>query len=127
MVLTELLRLSDCLAIWSFCWSNILRVQPKSNWTVGKRLLSSGCKTVWNSKLILSKARLNVFNGWFANCIISKELALKEAIDDVNRSRIPFPTDHFVDRTFRGSNWSLTEQLVKGWQPFMKEQLHNTG
>ena len=37
------------------------------------------------------------------------------------------PTDHFVNQTFGGSNWSLTEQLVKGCQPLINEQLDNEG
>ena len=54
-----------------------------SNWTVGQSLLASGSEPVWKSRLILLKTRLNVFNGFFGNCIISKELALKEPMDDV--------------------------------------------
>ena len=83
MVLTEFFKLSDGLANQSFCQTDILRVQLSSNWTFGKMLLASGSKTVWKSRLILSKARLNVFNVWFGNCIISKELALKDPMDDV--------------------------------------------
>ena len=56
--LTDIFRLSDILANWLFCWLDILRVQLKSNWTVGKRLLASDSKTVWKSRLILPKALL---------------------------------------------------------------------
>ena len=120
MVLKELLRLSDPLAKRSFCPSEISWVQLKSNWTVGKWLLASDSKTVWKSRLILSKLLLNFFNGCFGNSSISKELALKEPLDAVTlHSEIwPHPqralrTDHFLNRTFRGSNWSPTEQLIK--------------
>ena len=60
------------------------------------------------------------FYGWYRNSFISKELALKEPLDDVmlhTENCLDFQmvvrTDHFVDRTMRGSNWSPTEQLVK--------------
>ena len=121
IVLTEFFRLLDGLASRSFCRWDILKVQLKSNWTVGERSLASGSRTVWKSRLILSKVRLNVFNGWFGNCIISKELALKNSMDDLilhsgNCSDIhmALQTDQFVDRTFWKSNWSPTEHLVKG-------------
>ena len=41
VALRELLRLSDVLVNRSFCRSDISRVQLKSNWTVGERLLAS--------------------------------------------------------------------------------------
>ena len=34
-------------------------------------------------------------------------------------------TDHFADRRFRGSNWSLTEQLLKGCLSLINKQLDN--
>ena len=88
MVLTELFRLSDGLANRSFCRSDILRVQLKSNWTVSKSLLASSSKTVWKARLILSKAGIKfLFNGLFGNSFISKlfskEFSVKEALDDV--------------------------------------------
>ena len=120
MVLWELLRLSDSLVNRSFCWSDISRVQLKSNWVVGKGLLASDSKTVWNSRLVLSKALLIFFNCRYGNWFISKELPLKEALDDVmlhsgNCSDIQMAlrTDHFADPTFRESNWSPAEQMVK--------------
>ena len=48
-----------------------------------KKPLASDSKTVCNSRLSLSKAQLIFFNGWFGNCIISKELTLKEFLYDV--------------------------------------------
>ena len=66
----------------SFCWSDISRVQLKSNWTVGKWLLASDSKTVWKSRLILIKI-IKFFNGCFGNSSISKKLALKEPLDVV--------------------------------------------
>ena len=67
-----------------------------------------------------SEARLIFFNGWFENCIISKELTLKGFLYDVmlhsgnwSEIKMALQTDHFLDRTFRGSNWCPTEQLVK--------------
>ena len=120
VVLGDMLRPSDGLANRSFCRSDISRVQLKSNWTVGKRLLASDSKTVWKSRLILSKSLLNFFNGWFENLIISKELALKEPLDDVmlhprkcSDFQIALRSDHYVDRTFGGSSWSPTEQVAK--------------
>ena len=40
-VVRELLRLLDSFAEQSFCSSDISRVQLKSDWTVGERLLGS--------------------------------------------------------------------------------------
>ena len=74
MVLWELFRLLDGLANRPFCVSKISRFQLKSNWTVCKKLLASNSKIVCKSRLILSKAQLFFCNGWFRNCIISKEL-----------------------------------------------------
>ena len=120
IVLTEFFRLLDGLASRSFCRWDILKVQLKSNWTVGERSLASGSRTVWKSRLILSKVRLNVFNGWFGNFIISKEFTLKEFLYDLmlhsrNSSDIQMAlrTYHIADRRFRDSNWSPTKQLVK--------------
>ena len=70
-------RPSDGLANWSFCWSEISRIQLKSNWTVGKRLLASDFRTVWKSSLILLKTGLGFFNYWFGSSFIWQELALK--------------------------------------------------
>ena len=121
VALGDMLRPSDSLTSRSFCWSDISRVQLKSNWTVGKRLLVSDSKTVWKSRLILSKILLNFFNDCFGNSSISKELSLKEPLDDVmlhseicSDPQMVLRTDHFVDRTFRALNWNPTEQLVKG-------------
>ena len=118
--LGDILRPSDGLANWSFCWSDIWRGQLKSNWTIGKRLLASDSEPVWKSRLILLKFLSNFFNGWFGKSPILKELALKERLDGVmlqsgicSDPQMALQTDHFVDWTFRGSNWSPTEQLVK--------------
>ena len=96
----------------SFCRSDIPRVQLKSNVTVGGTLLGSCSKTVWKSRLSLSKARLIIFNGWFGNCIISNVMLHSGNCSDI---QVAFRTHYFVDRTFQESNWSPTEQLVKGW------------
>ena len=109
---------------------DISRVQLKSNWSVGVRLAASDSKTVWKSRLILSKSLLIFFNSWFGNSFISKELTLKEPQDDVllnsgncSDSQMVLRTDHFVDRTFWGSNWNLTEQLVKDCYPLINQTL----
>ena len=61
MVLKELLRLSDGLANRLFCRSNISRVQPKSNWTVGERLLALTVKFyLKDNELLYSVSRLRV-------------------------------------------------------------------
>ena len=130
----DMLRPSDDLANWSICRSDISRVQLKSNWTVGKRLLASDSKTVWKSRLILSKLLLNSFNGCFGNSSISKELVLKEPLDDVmlhsgtcSDNQMVLRTNHFVNRTFGGSNWSPTEQFVKVCYPLVKKHSENGG
>ena len=79
----------------------------RTNRTVGKRLLASDVETVSKTRLILSKSLLIFFKGWYGNSFISKELALKEPLDDVmvylgncSDIQIALRTDHFVDRTF---------------------------
>ena len=64
-------------------------------------------KTVCKNRLILSKARLILFNDFLGNSFISEELALKKPLDDVmlhSQSycdiQMALQTDHFVDRTF---------------------------
>ena len=119
VALRDMLRPSDGLASRSFCWSDISRVQQKSNWRLGKRFLASDSKTVWKSRLILSKSLLNFFNGCFGNSSISKELALKEPLDAVmlhsgtcSNPPMALQTNHFLDGTFRGSNWTVDESLL---------------
>ena len=119
MVLIELFRVSDDLANRSFCRSDIARVQLKSNWKVSEKLQASDSKTFCKSRLILLKAQLILFNGWFGNCIISKELTLKEFLYNVmlhwgNCSDIQtaLRTDHFIDRIFQESNWTVGESLL---------------
>ena len=68
---------------WSFCWFDMLRVQRKSNWTVGESLIGSEQQVVWKNKQILSKAQRFLFNAWFTKSFISKKLALKEVLADV--------------------------------------------
>ena len=76
----------------------------------------------------------NFFNGWYGNSFISKELALKEPLDDVMLHpgncwdiQMALRTDHFVDRTFRGPKWSRTEQLVKGFEPLILKHFEKAG
>ena len=126
MALWELIRLSDGLANRSFCRWDFSRVQLKSNWTVGKGLLTSDSKTFWKNRLILSKSLLLFFYGWFGNWFIWKELVSRSLKDDAFKDdvmlhygnfwdiQMTLRIDHFVNRTFRESNWSPTEQLVKG-------------
>ena len=113
VALGDMLRPSNALANQWFCQTDISRVQLKSNWIVVKRLLASDSKTVWKSTLILSKLLLIFFNGCFGISSISKDLALKEPLDDVilhsgicSDPQMALGTDHFVDWTLRGSNWS---------------------
>ena len=72
MVLTELLKVSDGLANQSFCWSDISRVELKSNWTVGERLLASDQEAVTDGTLILLKGLGALFNASFQNLLIYK-------------------------------------------------------
>ena len=46
VALRELLRHSDDLVNWSFCQSDMSRVQLKSKWTVGERMLASD-QSLW--------------------------------------------------------------------------------
>ena len=54
---------------------------------------------------------------FFRNLFISTQVLLQESYTwysgNSSDCQIALRTDHFVDRTFRGSNWSPTEQLVK--------------
>ena len=61
VALSELLRHSDGLANWSFSWSDIWRVQLKSNWTVGESLLASDQEAVRECRLILLKGQWMIF------------------------------------------------------------------
>ena len=107
LVFKELLRLSDGVAYRSFCRSDM----SSSLW------LQNSLKAL----LIFFYLFIYLFfYGCCRNSFISKELSLKEPLDDVilhtgNCSDIQMAlrTNHFVDRTFRGSNWNPTEQLVK--------------
>ena len=74
IVLWELIRLPDGLVNRSFWRWDFSRVQLKSNWTVGKGLLTSDSKTFWKSRLILSKSLSLFFYCWFGNWFIWKEL-----------------------------------------------------
>ena len=98
------------------------------------RLLASNFKTVWKGRLVLSKTLLIFVNGWFENSFISRELTLQEPLHDVmlhsgNRPdcQMALRNDHFVNRTFGGSNWSPVEQLVKGCFYLIKKQSENGG
>ena len=71
VALRELLRLWDAPANRSFCWSDITRVQLKSNWTVGERLLVSDQDAVRECRLILLKGQWTFFQ-----CLISKFIHL---------------------------------------------------
>ena len=57
MVLTEFFTLSEGLANRPFCPLDILRVQLKSNLTVGERLLASDQEAVTEWRLILLKGQ----------------------------------------------------------------------
>ena len=59
----------------------------------------------------------NADNAYLENLLISKKFSVKEFLVLMifkELLRLSLRTDHFVDRIFRGSNWSSTEQLVKG-------------
>ena len=62
VALRDLLRLSDVRANQSFCWSDISRVQLKSNWTVCERLLVSDQEAARECSLILVKGQWTFFN-----------------------------------------------------------------
>ena len=121
MVLWELFRLLDGLANRPFCVSKISRFQLKSNWTVCKKLLASNSKIVCKSRLILSKAQLFFCNGWFRNCIISKELTLTEFLHDVALRELLRHSDGVANRLLCWSdisrvqlqfNWTVRERLL---------------
>ena len=114
MVLKELLRLSDSLANRSFCRSGISWAQLKSNWTFRERLLASDQDSVGQCRLTLLKRQLI-----FLQCLIWKIIHLDENLSDwglnlyigqsgnSSNCQMALPTDHFIDWTFQGSNWTL--------------------
>ena len=76
MVPTELFRLSDGLSNWLFCRSDISRVQLKSNWKVGERLVSSDEGSIMNSYLV--QANFTETTMIFFQCLISKLIHLEK-------------------------------------------------
>ena len=85
------------------------------------------CQTVglmkWsdhNSNWVSSSLSYNLqklIASFFGNLLISTEVSLKESgtwhSGNSSDCQMALPTDHFVDGTFRRSNWSPNEQLVK--------------
>ena len=130
IVVGELLRLSDSLANQSVCWSDISRIQLKSNWTVGERLVASHQEVVRERRRNLHERKWT-----FLQCLISKIIHLVKNFSDGvvslytgysgNSSDCPMTlrTDHFVDRTFRRSNCRPTEQLLKHSSPLINHTL----
>ena len=120
MVVMELFRLPDILANRSFCRSEISWVQLKSNWIFRERLLASYRVGVRECRLILLKRQLI-----FSQCLIWKIIHLEKTFSDgalslfteysgnSSQCQMALETDHFVDWTFRGSNWSPTLSVGK--------------
>ena len=104
-----------------FVWLDISRVHLKSNRTIGERLLASDQKVVWELRLNLHKRKWTFlqFLIWkiihlekiFSDGVLSLYTGYSENSSDYLMS---LQTDRFADPTFKGSNWSVTEQLVKG-------------
>ena len=79
VALRQLLRLSDGLAKRSFCCSHILRVQLKSNSTVGEWLLASDQSQFDNAGLSYLSENGIFLNACFKNLLICKIFSAKES------------------------------------------------
>ena len=130
MALTELLRLSDGLANQSFCQLDISRVQLKYNWTVSKRLLTSGSKPVWKSRLLL-KAQL-IFFKWmvwklyyFEWINLQRVSACHVALSELLRHSDGLANWSFswsdIWRVQLKSNWTVGESLLASDQEAVRE------
>ena len=97
VALRELLRLSDVLANRSFCRSDISRVQLKSNWTVGERLLASDQEAVREYRLILFKTQWN-----FLQCLnlkiysFGKKKSVMEFLTNIDGTHGILQTDRWL-------------------------------
>ena len=103
----------------SFRWWDISRVQLyKLNiWWKAYSLWSAGSLKKKTNFIYSTK---NFFQAWSGIKFISQKFAFKETVAVVLHlgncpdCQMAFQTEHFGDGTYRRSNWSLTEQLVKG-------------
>ena len=62
----------------SFCQSDILRVQQKSNWTVGEGLLSCDKSQFDNAGWFCLKDKGIFYNAYFEHFFISRKVSVKE-------------------------------------------------
>ena len=92
-----------------------------SKWTVGECLIASYHETDWKRRLIFLKARINFsqclvwkFNHFKKNCFKGAFWWCMLHSRYCSDCQMTLRTNCFVDRTFRGSNWSPTKQSVKG-------------
>ena len=105
MVLRKELRLSFCFANQPFCQSDISMVQLNSNWRVGEGLLASDQVAVWECWLFLFKGQQT-----FLGCLVWKFIRFVLSCHtwysgNCSDCHLALQTDHFVNRTFRESNW----------------------
>ena len=123
VALSQMLTLLDVLANRSFCRSDISRVQLKSNWTVGERLLASDPEAVRQCRLILLKGQWTFFlkpnlkiYSFVKTFSVMEFLANKMVLTELFRLSDGLANQSFCrsGRAFWGSNWSPTEQSVKG-------------
>ena len=119
MVLKELLRLSDPPVNRSFFRSDISWVQLKSNWTFCERLLDSYQDAIIECRLILLKRQLIFIQRQIWKIIHLEKIFGDEALSlftgylgIFSHCQMALQTKHYIDWTFRGSNWSPTDQLV---------------
>ena len=78
MAVRKLLRLSDGLANRSFYRSDISRIQLKSNWAVGEKLLALDQEVVRNWRLSLHKKKRNLLQCLISKLFICKNVSVME-------------------------------------------------
>ena len=107
------LGLSDDLANRSFSGSDILRVQLKSDWTVGERLLASDQWVVRQCSLILLKGQCVIWKyidfgkkvQWWISSLIHMALKELHKISDGLANRSFCRSD--ISRDHLRSNWAV--------------------
>ena len=62
---------------------------------------------------------MKLYSALFEHLFIPKKPSVKQVLASIHGTQgiaqMALQTDDFVDGTFRGSNWSPTEHLVKGY------------
>ena len=92
---------------------------PKSNWTVGERVLAPDQWVLWLCRLILFEVQWTFFQYLIWKFIDFEKIICKKAVNyntwyswNCSQCHLALWTNHFVNRTFRESNWRVVESLI---------------